>query len=249
LHHQRNISNSLHRSFQLASIAIGVLAVICSGCSKSVPGKPSVNPLRQEDNSEAKVIATEADPQRTTVKKPVTPNIEAKNSADQTGLNELTLPETLPENPLRAAPADAKPEAQPLRVTANKPPIVTRNGETYAPVRLNKSNTLMVLVMQTDLRADFLVMNTREFMTEDQIATAKEMTLKYGDEFDEILAQRNMILENATDNANVKSEVVESELLELKMDTADLIRQVRSEIHRSVLNAEQKRLIREKYSN
>ncbi|MEM7781861.1 MAG: hypothetical protein AAF623_00675 [Planctomycetota bacterium] len=128
------------------------------------------------------------------------------------------------------------------RVVTKKPPVLERDGVTYFPAQVNKVNTILVMAYQSDIRADYVIVNTRFVMKEDQILEAKKLVQEYDWQFDEIMEKRHQFLETVDSETDL-----ELGLLDIRMDIADLISKIRQRIHREILNEEQQQILMDKY--
>ena len=108
--------------------------------------------------------------------------------------------------------------------------------------RLLKTNTLLMLTYQPDIRASSLLNTMRPFMADNQVKEAKQIALTYDWQFQEILRRRADILENATDDQDIKAM-----LMETRVETADLIQVIRSRIMEEILTPEQRLQVQERY--
>jgi len=129
-----------------------------------------------------------------------------------------------------------KPVLPPSRVLIDRTkPIVGENGTTYTPGQLHKNSSLLVLAFEPDIRADYVIMTTRELLDDEQSARAKTLALTYEDQFKELIRKRSSILEGAADYKDV-----DGEILKVQMKLADLLRQIRSRINIEILTQEQR---------
>ncbi|MFK7767469.1 MAG: hypothetical protein AB8B55_09630 [Mariniblastus sp.] len=158
---------------------------------------------------------------------------------------------TAPSTPNVAKLADSKPKisnketnqktekpAEKTQVTAKKPPLTyTRNGLTYDVARLHKNHTLLVLAYEPDIRASHMFFHLRNVLSPEQAELARKIAISYEPGFQEIIRKRADILENARDD----DPELQTKLLNLKLDIADLTQAIRSQIFQDVLTAEQKK--------
>ena len=110
--------------------------------------------------------------------------------------------------------------------------------------RLMKTNTLLMLTYQPDIRASSMLNTMRPFMDDAQAKTAKRLALTYDWRFQKILRKRAEILENATDDQNIKAMLLES-----RVETADLIQEIRGRIMSEILTLEQRQQVQQRYRN
>ncbi len=131
----------------------------------------------------------------------------------------------------------------PLRtnVTVKKPmvidrtkPIVGLGGRTYFPNQLNKSNSLLVLAYEPDIRAEYVVSTARHLLDAEQQVRAKALALTYDQQFQDLARERATILEFAFDGNNIDEQV-----LTTQMKLADLLRQIRSRVTNEIMTPEQ----------
>lgn len=138
-----------------------------------------------------------------------------------------------------AAPAK---ETVPDLTAEKKQATDERNISNYFAGQLGKNNTLLVLAYQPDIRASYLIRNSRTLLDDQQMVEAKKLALSYDERFLELRRRRAAILEQATDDQNI-----EEQLMEIRMDIADLIDEVRIRVSREVLTAEQRKTSRREW--
>ena len=123
--------------------------------------------------------------------------------------------------------------------TSNAPlkpkPIVGENGVTYTPGQFHKNSSLLVPAFEPDIRADYVIMTTRELLDDEQSAEAKKLALTYENQFKELIRERSAILENASDRKDV-----DGEILKVQMKLADLLRQIRNRINLEIMTHAQR---------
>ena len=129
------------------------------------------------------------------------------------------------------------------RVIVKKPPLITRNGETYTIGQVSKLHTTLVLAYQDDIRANYVILNTKDLLDAEQTVAAKKIAREYDAEFNQILKNRTEFLQVATGDDDV-----EDVLLGFRLDVVDLLRKIRRRIHREVLTREQKIFMQKKYA-
>lgn len=143
------------------------------------------------------------------------------------------------EPPTAAIKGDANvPPKLPKRiqVVAQKPKTWQRGDKTYTEASLHKNSTLMPLAFPDDVRVDFLILPTRYLMNDEQIEVARKMVHEYDEQYKDILAKRNEILETATDDQKLQ---IEDQLIELRMDVYDLNSMIKIRILSEILDEEQ----------
>ncbi len=151
---------------------------------------------------------------------------EANQATEDSGQPEKQITET--SNSSNVRPIKHEP------IDRTKP-IVGENGLTYTPGQLHKNSSLLVLAFQPDIRADYVIMTTRELLNDEQSVQAKKLALTYEDQFTELERQRAAILGNASDLNDV-----DREILKVQMSLADLLRQIRSRINLEIMTHEQR---------
>ena len=119
---------------------------------------------------------------------------------------------------------------------------MTRKGRTYNRSQLHKNSTLLLYAYEPDLRAEYAISHVRNMLTDEQFIRCKELALSCDDDFLEIIRKRAEILETASDD----DLELESKLLNLKMDTADAVQNIRGRIAREILTDEQKIALRKR---
>ena len=92
-----------------------------------------------------------------------------------------------------------------------------------------------MLAAQPDIRSRYLASTVREFTTPEQQRAAEKLAATYDQQYVELLRQRAAILETAVDGADI-----ESQLMEVRMATADLTRRIRTRINLTILNKQQR---------
>lgn len=216
---------------QTASVCIVLTGLLC-GC-------------HQSSNPDQTVAVNQS--KRTVVKKPVisgdTENPDMETSDIGSNQTESGTLEKADAQPVPDALAKTDAQKAPETVTVKKPPLFTRNGKTYHPGSLHKNNTTLVLAYQNDIRADYIISDKRSLLTEDQIFTAKRIAMEYDRDFNRILKNRSERLAEAT-----SPEEFEAIILEVKMDTADLIAKIKSRIYVEVLTHEQTLQLKAKFA-
>lgn len=138
-----------------------------------------------------------------------------------------------PPKKIRAARSHRIPPNEPIDLTK---PIVDENGVTFVPTQLNKNNSLLVLALEPDIRAEFIVMTVRTILASDQLIAAKQMALTYEDQFRDLKRERAAILSTAGSVANIDRKVVK-----VQMKMAMLIRQIRTRISAEIMTADQRK--------
>jgi len=212
----RNSQGSLLALLSPVTWAIVFLAItICTGCESKIAQRKLEPPADAEIKSESK---SQSDPIAAGIS-----NASPTQALDQTA-----------SQPVKQVVDQAV--QQPPQTDPKKPAVTQRNGKTYQPNKLNKINTLFLLADQTDIRSKNLASVIREIATPEQQLAAEKLAATFDQQFAELRRRRSEILETAVDGADV-----ESQLLELRMDTADLAALVRTKIKQKILSREQRK--------
>ncbi len=125
----------------------------------------------------------------------------------------------------------------------SKTPEDSPTGETeYTDQQLHKNKTLFVLSFQPDIRADYLIQTIRAFIDETQAKQAKKIASSYNWRYEELLKKRAAILENATDEMDVKDK-----LRKIKIETVELGSEIRQRISKEILTREQRQKLAERF--
>ena len=140
-----------------------------------------------------------------------------------------------------AKQTEAKQEVSP-QSDANSPAAGQVGSPAEEEPRLLKTNTLLMLTYQADIRATKMVEAMRPFMTDEQAKRAKRLASTYDWRFKEILHKRAAILENASDDQDIKGM-----LFATRVETADLIKEIRGRISAEILTPEQRKQVHERY--
>jgi len=216
----RNSQGSLLALLSPVTWAIVFLAItICTGCESKIAQRKLEPPADAEIKSESK---SQTDPIAAGI-----------SNASPTQALDQTLDQTASQ-PVKQVVDQAV--QQPPQTDPKKPAVTQRNGKTYQPNKLNKINTLFLLADQTDIRSKNLASVIREIATPEQQLAAEKLAATFDQQFAELRRRRSEILETAVDGADV-----ESQLLELRMDTADLAALVRTKIKQKILSREQRK--------
>ncbi len=147
------------------------------------------------------------------------------------------------KSPQQQQPKQRTQTQSKTKVTVKKPAFtLTRKGRTYNRSQLHKNSTLLFYAYQPDLRAEYVISHVRNMLTDEQFVRCKELALSCDDDFLEIIRKRAEILETASDD----DPELESKLLNLKMDTADAVQNIRGRIAREILTDEQKITLRKR---
>ena len=163
--------------------------------------------------------------------------LESKN----TKINSDQVSDTAPS--LSSKPDQQKGISQKAPVTVKKPAfLMTRKGRTYNRSQLHKNQTLLLYAFDPDVRADYTFYHVRNLLTKEQFKICKELAMSYEPEFQEIIRKRAAVLETAYDD----DPELEDKLLNLKMDTADVVQNIRSRIFREILTDPQREIEKQK---
>jgi hypothetical protein len=148
-------------------------------------------------------------------------------------------------NPMKTEIEEAVEKAPPKKEVPKKanPNNAALNGKpAEEEPRLMKTNTLLMLTYQPDIRASKMVASMRPFISDEQAKKGKRLAFSYDWRFQKILRKRAEILENATDDQNIKAM-----LLATRVETADLIQEIRGRISQEILTPEQRSQVQERY--
>lgn len=143
-----------------------------------------------------------------------------------------------PQAPQAAKLSDIKPN----EVIDRTVPIIDEQGVTFTPAQFDKNNSLLVLAYQSDIRADFVVMTARPFLSTEQCNLAKQMALTYENQFQDLARQRATILASATNDNDV-----DRRILKVQMKLASLLRQIRMRINIEIMTPAQREESRQVY--
>ncbi len=170
---------------------------------------------------------------------PTAANSEQASDTHMKQLANAAPPETTVSNKSETKHEKPRPDTGPQE---NKNQAPKNDEPAKEEPRLLKTNTLLILTYQPDIRASSLINTMRPFMAEEQAKQAKQIALTYDWQFQEILRRRAAILENATDDQDIKSM-----LLKTRVETADLIQAIRGRIMQEILTPEQRLQVQERY--
>ena len=165
----------------------------------------------------------EASPIPPTVSPTSSPTLSPTNAASNQSVVKQNKAKQTSNAPLKPKPID------------RTKPIVGENGVTYTPGQFHKNSSLLVLAFEPDIRADYVIMTTRELLDDEQSAEAKKLALTYENQFKELIRERSAILENASDRKDV-----DGEILKVQMKLADLLRQIRNRINLEIMTHAQR---------
>lgn len=198
-----------------ANLFIVAIATIFSGCAKTDTDLPVTT-----------VVA--ADPNETAAKHELVKTEPAKTEA-------------INQDAHKKVPTKKNASVQTTDKSANAGP----NGKpAEEEPRLMKTNTLLILTYQPDIRATKMVDPMRPFISDEQARKGKRLAFTYDWRFQKILRKRAEILENASDDQNIKAM-----LLATRVETADLIHEVRARISQEILTPEQRLQVKERYQD
>ena len=166
------------------------------------------------------------------------PSAQDTEKNDQAATTAPAIKSPQQQQPKQQTKAQSK-----TKVTVKKPAFtLTRKGRTYNRSQLHKNSTLLLYAYEPDLRAEYAISHVRNMLTDEQFVRCKELALSCDDDFLEIIRKRAEILETASDD----DLELESKLLNLKMDTADAVQNIRGRIAREILTDEQKIALRKR---
>ena len=190
-----------------------VLVVMLAGCADTDPDSATLANATIEKTETANKL----------------PLVKPEQPQEATGKKQEAVKKDV-SNEQPAPQSDAKAAAR-----QNSPPDVEEP-------RLMKTNTLLMLTHQSDIRATKMVDTVRPFISEDQARQAKKLASTYNWRFEDILRRRAEILENASDDQDIKGK-----LLATRVETADLIQEIRARISVEILTPEQRLQVQERY--
>ncbi len=146
--------------------------------------------------------------------------------------------EDTPANSDEAAAASGPQQATPAEPPATSIPSVEVHpeAEKYTETQLGKDHTLCVQAFDRATRQIYFLSHYRPFMEDHQVQPARDLIDSYDMAFRRLGQQRNLILENATDDQDIATL-----LLNNGVETLLLSREVRRRIVREVLTREQRR--------
>ena len=203
-------------------------SMLCVGCQSEITQVKN-DPVASDP---IKLAFTSDAPPQATGQTAVT---EPPSAVDQAAAVEETAVASQPAQENEAAQLKPEPPAKPPPKTVAKKPIVGSNGTIYQPHLVSKNQTLLVLAAQPDIRSRYLASTVREFTTPEQQRAAEKLAATYDQQYVELLRQRAAILETAVDGADI-----ESQLMEVRIATADLTRRIRTRINLTILNKQQR---------
>lgn len=93
-----------------------------------------------------------------------------------------------------------------------------------------------MLAYQPDIRATIIVQSMKGSLNEQQQDEARKLALTFSDQFVELRHRRTAILENATGDDGIADQ-----LMEIKMDTVDLVSSVRTKIRQKIINRDRQK--------